>query len=109
MTQVQGFREFTDSDWMAFAGCEDKNPLICDDPDSICVVIDGRSVSVHHNDGRGCDISDPEGIPIYAHEFDTVEQAHDVAYAVTVLACELSIAGLAHVLQAMFGEHVGTL
>lgn len=98
-----GFREFTRDDWDAFAGCEDANPLICDDIPTVCIVIDGASINVNHVDGE-----DPEGIPIYACEFSTREKAHDVAYALSVLAKEMSISGMANVLEAMLGEPVGT-
>ena len=109
-----GFREFTKSDWDAFAGCEDKNPLICDDLDSVCIVIDGRSINVTHLGGKGWDDNDPDSIPIYAREFGTREEAHDVASAIEMLARlagmnMLCPSAMANVLSAMLGGVVGTL
>ena len=47
------FRPFTQGDWYAFAGCESKNPFICE-TDEYCIVIDGNNVNmVYHEDMYG--------------------------------------------------------
>lgn len=43
------FREFTDIDWQAFAGCETENPLIAETTfkDQIVIIIlDGNSIQI---------------------------------------------------------------
>jgi len=41
------FREFTKVDWYAFAGCESRDPLICDTRPDFLIVIDGASATFY--------------------------------------------------------------
>lgn len=41
------FKPFTQGDWYAFAGCESKFPLICDDRDDYVIIMDGGSFSFY--------------------------------------------------------------
>lgn len=41
------FREFTKVDWHAFAGCETRDPLICDTRRDWVIVIDGASATFY--------------------------------------------------------------
>lgn len=47
------FDSFTEADWWSFAGCETKNPLICQ-TEEYSIVIDGNNVNmVYHEDEYG--------------------------------------------------------
>jgi hypothetical protein len=41
------FKPFTKADWMGFAGCESKFPLICDNRDDYVIVMDGGTFSFY--------------------------------------------------------------
>ena len=42
------FKPFDEFDWMAFAGCESKNPLIGYYNENFSIVIDGDMVNIVH-------------------------------------------------------------
>jgi len=47
------FDSFTEADWWSFAGCETKDPLICQ-TEEYSIVIDGNNVNmVYHEDEYG--------------------------------------------------------
>lgn len=64
---LQGFREFTELDWQAFAGCESANPLINETRDDMVVVLDGCTVMALYQDFW------------YQKEFPTRQLAEDFA------------------------------
>jgi hypothetical protein len=41
------FRNFTEGDWCAFAGCESRDPQICDDLENCTMIIDDGRLEVY--------------------------------------------------------------
>ena len=98
-------RDFTRTDWMAFAGCEDKHPLIDDDhAETIVVVVDGKNLCINHyggdQDEHGC-------VPCYAFEAPSRSDAMRVAEALVTLAtCRQIGMPFGKTLEAYCGEEI---
>lgn len=79
------FRKFETEDWMAFGGCESNEPLICDADERICVVIDGSNLNINYPAAVGYCPDDEKGIPVFAKEFATENEAKGAAHAIMEL------------------------
>lgn len=52
------FKPFDEMDWMAFAGCESKFPLICDNRNDYVIIMDGGSFSFYPTESNESDMAE---------------------------------------------------
>jgi len=101
---ARGFREFTNYDWQAFAGCESDHPQLWDDSEQLCVVLDGEQVNAIYRPTSGT--GEYFGL-IYNGAFGTPTAAATIAIELVNRHIEMPAAEFDRHIETLMGESVG--